>query len=115
MKVFFNNQIDKNIIDQIKHIYDPSYSPRTSFPLNRTIVNTETKQIVQLDIFMNICEVILPNNQEVFKTGMIRYIVEFLIDSLKKLAPYKVVNEIGFKLIFYVKKGHRHVTRPGGR
>ena len=105
MQVYFNSEIDKNLIENIRKI-DKNFSPRLFSALNRTIIDTKNNVVVQLDINYNICEIILPNNQEIFKKYMLRYIIEFIIDSLKKIGfPVRLINEIGYKIYFYTPEG----------
>ena len=103
MQVYVNRALDVQTVAKIRTEYDLSYVPRVTFPLNRTVVNMTNKIAVQLDINCNICEVIVDGSKvELFKSVMYNYIVDFLIDSMKKMMPVKVLNEIGFKLNFYV-------------
>ena len=103
MQVYVNRSLDVQTVGKIRTECDLSYVPRVGFPLNRTVVNMANKIAVQLDINCNICEVIVDGAKvELFKNLMFSYIVDFLIDSMKKMMPVKVLNEIGFKLNVYV-------------
>ena len=103
MQVYVNRSLDVQTVAKIRTECDLSYVPRVTFPLNRTVVNMTNKISVQLDINCNICEVIVDGNKvEMFKSVMYPYIVDFLIDSMKKMMPVKVLNEIGFKLNLYI-------------
>ena len=103
MQVYVNRSLDVQTVAKIRTECDLSYVPRVGFPLNRTVVNMANKIAVQLDINCNICEVIVDGNKvELFKNLMLQYIIDFLIDSMKKMMPVKVLNEIGFKLNVYV-------------
>jgi hypothetical protein len=103
MEVYVNRLLDVQTVAKIRTECDLAYVPRVTFPLNRTIVNIANKTAVQLDINCNICEVIVDSAKvEMFKNLMLPYIINFLIDSMKKMMPVKVLNEIGFKLNMYV-------------
>ena len=103
MQVYVNRSLDVQTVGKIRTECDLSYVPRVGYPLNRTVVNMANKIAVQLDINCNICEVIVDGNKiELFKALMLDYVVNFLIDSMKKMMPVKVLNEIGFKLNIYV-------------
>ena len=103
MQVYVNRSLDVQTVGKIRTECDLSYVPRVGFPLNRTVVNMANKIAVQLDINCNICEVIVDGSKvELFKNLMLQYTVDFLIDSMKKMMPVKVLNEIGFKLNVYV-------------
>ena len=103
MQVYVNRALDVQTVAKIRTECDLSYVPRVTFPLNRTVVNMTNKIAVQLDINCNICEVIVDGSKvEMFKSVMYPYIIDFLIDSMKKMMPVKVLNEIGFKLNLYI-------------
>ena len=103
MQVYVNRSLDVQTVGKIRTECDLSYVPRVGYPLNRTVVNMTNKIAVQLDINCNICEVIVEGSKvELFKSVMYPYIIDFLIDSMKKMMPVKVLNEIGFKLNLYI-------------
>lgn len=99
MKAILNTQLTPFDVETLRKI-DPSYLPRKNFALNRSI--TDEKMVVQLDINYNICEVVVPQNQEYFKQNFLNYIVEFVTNSVRKLFPPRIANEIGYKIFFYV-------------
>ncbi len=99
MKLIDNINLKDREIGEIRKI-DSNYFPRKNFPWNKTIIDEKNKIVVQLDIYVNICEVILPKNQEIFKTNFLSYIINLLIKTLK--IPPRISNEIGHKIFFYV-------------
>jgi hypothetical protein len=105
MKVFANREIDSKTIEEIKFNCGGDYTPRITFPSNRTVINYENRYVVQLDINHNLCEVIVNGNVEIFKKVMLSYIIEMMIETVKKNLSPRVANEIGFKFFFYVPEG----------
>ncbi len=102
MQTYFNRDIDILTEAKIRQECDANYMRRLNFPLNRTVVNEKNKMAIQLDINFNVCEIVVPNNVEIFKNVMLPYVIDFLIDSMKKLLPVRILNEIGFKINLYV-------------
>ncbi len=102
MHTYFNRDIDILTEAKIRQECDANYMRRLNFPLNRTVVNEKNKMAIQLDINFNVCEIVVPNNVEVFKNVMLPYVIDFLIHSMKKLMPVRILNEIGFKMNLYV-------------
>ena len=104
MNILMDAQMTAEQIVRVKTI-DPSYLPRTTSPLNRTVVHFASKTVVQMEIKLNICEVSVPSNQAFFKTGMLKELINFLLMTLKTFASPKLANEIGFKIQFYAPTG----------
>ncbi len=100
LKVLFNSQINDVMVVKIRQ-YDGSYVPRTTFPLNRTLVHTESSTVTQMEILINLCEVVLPSNHNNFKQYVFRDLVNYMLKSIETISV-NIVNEIGFKLFFYV-------------
>ena len=99
-----NNEITQGQIDQIKR-FDPSYEPRKNNTYNRTVIHVPTGTCVQIEINTNLCEIVIKYNFDQFKAYLLRPIINFLISSVKNTSPAKVINEIGYKLNFYVPAG----------
>ena len=102
MQTYFNRDIDVTTEGRIRKECDANYLPRMNFAMNRTVVDTKNKMVVQLDVNFNVCELVVPTNVETFKNVMLPYVIDFLIDSMKKMMPVRILNEIGFKLNLYV-------------
>ena len=100
LKVLFNSQINDVMVVKIRQ-YDGSYVPRNTFPLNRTLVHTESSTVTQMEIMINLCEVVLPSNHNNFKQYVFRDLVNYMLKSIETISV-NIVNEIGFKLFFYV-------------
>ena len=104
LKIFIDTKMTDEHINSVRSIYE-RYIPRLTSPLNRTVVHFESRTVVQLEIKLNLCDISVPPNQDLFKTVMIRQIINFMIMSIKTIASPKLANEIGFKMSFYVPNG----------
>ena len=104
LKIFINRQMNQDHINRVKSI-DPTFVPRGEAPLNRTVVHIDTHTVVQMDINLNLCEIVLPPNQAAFKSRMFKNMVNFMIRSVKLFTTPKTANEMGFKIFFYAPAG----------
>ena len=104
LRIFMTSQMNDTHVGMVRS-FDPTYYPDLSHPMNRTVVHPETGTYFQLIVDLNLCDVILPANQEAFKTHMFKDTVNFMLSSLRQfMIPY-TVNEAGFKISFYAVAG----------
>ncbi len=99
LRIFIDAQMDQSHIDMVKKLV-PSYIPRVSFPMNRTVVHISSGTYIQMNIQVNLCEIVLPPNQSHFKNSLFQQCVNFMLRSLK-IFTTTMVNEMRFKIIFY--------------
>ena len=104
LNIFVNCQMNNDHVGMVRAL-DPSYVPRTKYSLNRTVTHNSSNTVVQMDINMNVCEIVLPTNQDSFKTNMFRKMVNLMIESLKLFLKPSAVNDIGFKIFVYAPTG----------
>jgi hypothetical protein len=103
LRVFLNKDLDNSHVTAIKNIKS-TYSPKTQFQYNRTIVHPNTGLVIQLYINMNICEIVLRENIVEFKTKLFPSIIDYLSESIKSMQgqDYRMANEVGYKILLYV-------------
>ena len=104
LRIFMNSQMNDTHVGMVRGL-NKSYSPDLSHPLNRTVIHPESGTYFQLVIDLNLCDLILPSNQDAFKAHMFQDTVNFMLKSLRQFLTPNTVNEAGFKMSFYVPNG----------
>jgi hypothetical protein len=99
-----NSKMNSQDIGKIR-IKTPSYHPDTKLPLNRTAFHLPTGTVVQINIWFNLCDVVISDNFDNFKRYLLKSIIKFMLGSIKNFAKSKIANEIGFKINFYFPYG----------
>ena len=103
LRFFIDSLMTVEHVNLVRQI-DPSYTPNTSTPNNRTVVHTTSNTLFRLNIVMTLCEIVVPLNYNLFK-HVLKDTVNFMISSIQTFTTPEIANALEFKMAFYVPNG----------